>query len=143
MTPKSNALKMIAFLMLSLSFSSTIQAQCETDFDLQQKRHFDELIATLANRGDRSQYIDVPVAFHIETVNGNPVYNTNNLVAVMAQCNDWYSPANFGISQCGPTFHYAQGTSSPAINHVINVYIATSYNGCGVYYGHIIINACP
>jgi ELWxxDGT repeat protein len=131
---------LLTFAIAALFSSTTLYGQCETEFDLEQKRFFDELIETVADRGNRSMFIDVPVAFHIETVNGNPVYNANNLVQVINQCNDWYADGNFGISQCGAAFYYAQGTSSPPINHVINVYITTSYNGCGVYYGHIQIN---
>lgn len=124
----------------ALFFTNALIAQCDTEFDLEQKAYFDNLIESLENRGDRSQTVDVPVAFHIMTVNGNPQYNAANLVGVIAQCNQWYADGNFSISQCGSPFYYAQGTNSPAINHVINVYITTSYTGCGVYFGLIQIN---
>ena len=78
--------------------------------------------------------------FFIETYSGNPVYNSANLQPALDECNTWFEGADIVLEQCGEPFYYENGDGYTFINNVINVNIATSYDGCGVYYGNITID---
>jgi hypothetical protein len=128
------------FVLPFTFFFQTVLAQCDTDFSLEHKHYFDQLLSTRESSDDRSMVVEVPLAFHIETVNGNPVYRAANIAGEIAACNLWFADGNIEVVQCGEAFYYEQGTSYQSINHVINVAIATSYDGCGVWWGSITIN---
>ena len=131
-------------LLAILSFSFVrLSAQCESDFTLEDKKYFDELVkqAELDDTRGPDDIIIVPVVFYIETYNGSPVYNASNLSNVINQNNAYFAPANVELSIC-TTILFENGTNPERIDHVIRVMIKTSYSGCGVSYGggNITIN---
>lgn len=130
----------ILVLGLFLLSSDSILGQCETECTEADKAYFDNLIAQRSFSGSRSTVVEVPIAFHIETYGGVPVYNEANLQAEIDACNLWFAPANILLTMCGDAFPYENGTGFSYISNVINVNLATSYDGCGVYFGQITID---
>ncbi|RLA60943.1 MAG: hypothetical protein DRQ89_12095, partial [Epsilonproteobacteria bacterium] len=135
---------LLLFAFLSISFIQLhAQSECETDFTLENKKYFDELVrqAELDQSRGPDDIIEVPIVFYIETYNGTPVYNSANLNNVISQNNAYFASANVEFSIC-TIILFENGTSAERIDHVIRIFIETSYSGCGVSYGggNITIN---
>ena len=84
-----------------------------------------------------STTVSVPVVFHIELRNGNPVYSENTLLNKLALVNTYFSIGNIAFTNCNP-IEYFEDNNTVRISNVINVYLDGGPSGCGVYSGGII-----
>ena len=111
---------------------------CDTESTEQTQQYFRDLLSKSAlDAAVRNQSpIQVPVVFHIEIKNGNPVISESYLMNVLQTVNTYFSAGNIVFSNCAPIVYYS-GSSSPRVQNTINVYFYSG-SGCGVYTGGII-----
>ncbi|MCB0760874.1 MAG: hypothetical protein KDC12_05075 [Flavobacteriales bacterium] len=130
-------IRRLGLIFFTLAFAMGGWSQCETEFNLSHKAYFDQLEHRGQANPNRDDVVYVPIAFHVETYGGNPVLSTTAITNAIAECNSWYAAADIVLEMCSEeVFYYENGDGYSTINNVLNVNVATSYNGCGVNYGY-------
>jgi len=87
-----------------------------------------------------NEQIDVPITFHVEKENGNPVISDSEISSALATVNSWYAGGNIGFNSCGGTKFYKDGDEKKINDRTINVIVYKGNAGCGATAKHIYIN---
>lgn len=115
---------------------------CDVNTDSSFFAKFDQLIADRPARLNKrsTTVIDVPLVFHVELENGNPVISEGTINNKLAVVNTYFVSADIRLVNCEPVIYYAE-TSGPNIKNSVNVNFYASSSGCGVAIGsYVAIN---
>ncbi len=132
-------------LLTCLLLFGSLSAQtpfCDVHTDSSFFAQFDQLMAGKPTRSKKrsAPVIEVPLVFHVELQNGNPVISEATINSKLAVVNTYFVSADIRLVNCEPVIYYTE-TSGPNIKNSVNVNFYASSSGCGVAIGsYIAIN---